>query len=109
MTTFNLVKDDTAPQIKATITREDTGAVVNMSGGTVKLKFREKNSSTILFTLTASTAGDNLQNGIAIFVFGSGDLSVSAGDYEGEIELTHSDGTVETIFELLNFLVREDF
>jgi hypothetical protein len=109
MTTFNLVKDDTAPQIKATITREDTGAVVNMSGGTVKLKFREKNSSTILFTLTASTAGDNLQNGIAIFVFGSGDLSVSPGDYEGEIELTHSDGTVETIFELLKFLVREDF
>jgi hypothetical protein len=33
----------------------------------------------------------------------------AAGSYEGEIEITHSDGKKETIFEILNFVVRSDF
>jgi hypothetical protein len=41
--------------------------------------------------------------------WGANDLSQSAGDYEGEIEITFSDGTKETIYDLLKFKIRDDF
>jgi hypothetical protein len=106
---YKLVSSDTAPQIKATITRDDDDAVVDMSGATVLLKFRAKNTSTVLFTLTSLDNGTDLENGIAIFVFNTGDLDISGGMYEGEIEITYSTGVKETIYEILEFNVRNDF
>jgi hypothetical protein len=32
-----------------------------------------------------------------------------AGDYEGEIQITFSDGTIQTVYDLLKFKLREDF
>jgi hypothetical protein len=109
MSTINLVQGDTGPQIKTTITREDTGEVIDMSGGTVRLKVRKRGAATLAFTLTALDVGTNLQEGVAIFAFGSGDLDIDPGHYEGEIEITLSDSTVETVYETLEFFVREDF
>jgi len=109
MSTINLVQGDTGPQIKVTVTREDTGAVVDMSGGTVRLKVRKRGASALSFTLTALDTGTNLENGIALFVFNTGDLDVDPGNYQGEIEITFEDATVETIYETLDFFVREDF
>tara|TARA_R110000824_G_scaffold362118_1_gene550056 strand:+ start:394 stop:720 length:327 start_codon:yes stop_codon:yes gene_type:complete len=106
---YKLVSSDTAPQIKATITREDDGSVVNMSGATVVLKFRAQYSTTILFELTSSSAGSSLQNGIAIFTFNAGNLDIATGMYEGEIEITYSNGVKETLYEILEFHVRADF
>ena len=106
---YPLVKNDTAPQIKATITRDDTGNVVDMTGATVRLKFRKRATTNVLFTLTANTDVNNLSNGIAIFTFGAGNLDVDEGYYEGEIEITYSNSTVETIYEVLDFHVRGDF
>lgn len=109
MSTINLVQGDTGPQIKVTVTREDTGEVINMAGGSCVLKVRKRGGNSVLFTLTAIDAGTNLEDGIAIFIFGTGDLDIDPGNYEGEIEITLSDGTVETIYETLSFFVREDF
>lgn len=109
MSTINLVQGDTGPQIKVTVTREDTGAVVDMSGATVRLKVRKRGASALSFTLTSTDIGDNLLNGIAIFAFNEGDLDVDPGNYQGEIEITFDDSTVETIYETLDFFVREDF
>ena len=109
MSTINLVQGDTGPQIKVTITREDTGEVVDMSGGTVRLKVRKRGASTLSFTLTATDVGQNLQEGIAIFAFSEGDLDIDPGNYQGEIEITFSDSSIETIYETLDFFVREDF
>lgn len=109
MSTINLVQGDTGPQIKVTVTREDTGAVVDMSGGTVRLKVRKRGSATLAFTLIANDVGDNLSEGIAIFAFSEGDLDIDPGNYQGEIEITFSDSTIETIYETLDFFVREDF
>ena len=106
---YPLVKNDTAPQIKATITRDDTGNVVDMTGATVRLKFRKRATTTVLFTLTANTDVNNLSNVIAIFTFCAGNLDVDEGYYEGEIEITYSNSTVETIYEVLDFHVRGDF
>ena len=102
-----LVKDDTSPQVQVTVTREDTGAAVNLASATTRLKFRAAETTTVWATLTGA-AGD-LAIGIVVFTFGSGDLNVAAGAYEGEIEVTFADGSVETVFEVINFTVRADF
>jgi hypothetical protein len=110
---FNLVAQDTAPQVKATITREDDGAAVDLTaGGTavVKLKFRKKGTTSILFTLTGlNTPSTNYAKGIVLFNFGGNDLKIAAGFYEGEIEITYANSSVETIYELVNFQLRADF
>jgi Ethanolamine utilization protein EutJ (predicted chaperonin) len=110
MQTYTLVQGDTAPQIAATITRADNGAVVDMSGGVVRLKFRKKGTTTLLFTMTAADAGTNFANGLAIFAFSTGDLATLSEDfYEGEIEIEYDTGKKETVYEVLDFYVREDF
>lgn len=106
---YKLVSSDTAPQIKAIITREDDDSVVDMEGSTVRMKFRAKNTTIILFTLLAADVGENLANGIAIFIFNTGNLDIESGLYEGEIEITYPGGATETIYELLEFDVRADF
>lgn len=106
---YYLVQGDTGPQIKVTVTRDETGEVVDMSGATVYLKLKKKNSSTVLLTLTATDVGTNLEEGVAIFVFADGDLDIDPGSYEGEIEINFSDGSVESIYELIEFFIREDF
>lgn len=106
---YYLVQGDTGPQIKVTVTRDETGDVVDMSGGTVRLKIRKKNVPAVILTLTATDVDTNLEEGIAIFVFGDGDLDIDPGNYEGEVEITFDNSTVETIYELIEFFVREDF
>jgi len=36
-------------------------------------------------------------------------LAGEAGDYEGEIQITFADTTVQTVYDLLKFKLREDF
>ena len=107
MANILLVKDDTSPQVQVTITREDTGQAVNLAAATTRMKFRAAETTQVLTTLTGG-AGD-LANGVVVFTFASGDLNVAAGEYEGEIEVTFSDSSVETIFEIIVFTVRADF
>jgi hypothetical protein len=45
-----------------------------------------------------------------VFSFSDTDLvGLSAGYYEGEIEITYSTGLKETIFEVQNYQLRGDF
>lgn len=110
MTTIYLVQGDTGPQIKINVTREDTGDAVNVAGGSASLKVRRKGTDTIAFTLSAADVGDNLQEGTLIFQPSGGEINtISAGSYEGEVELTFSDATVETVYESVDIVIREDF
>ncbi len=110
MTTIYLVQGDTGPQIKIQVTRDSTGAAVDVSGGTARLKVRKKGTETILFTLTASDIGDNLENGVLYFSLDGGQIStITPGTYEAELELTFSDDTIETVYEKVDIVVREDF
>jgi len=109
MRIYQLVQGDQAPQIQAVLTRDDDGSVINFANGTCALKFRAKDTPTVLFTLAAADVGDNFQDGIAIFSFSGTQLDIDAGYYEGEIEITYSSGTIETVFSVLNFYLRADF
>ena len=112
MATMLLVQGDTRTQIKTTITRAYDGSVVNLNtASSVLLKFRKTYTTTTLFTLSSIEAGaGDYEEGVATFVFATGNLDIDAGDYEGEIEAVYaSDGTKETVFEVISFIVREDF
>tara|TARA_R110000796_G_scaffold31493_2_gene83458 strand:- start:80 stop:403 length:324 start_codon:yes stop_codon:yes gene_type:complete len=106
---YQLVKGDQAPQIQATLTRDDSGDVVAFSGGSCSLKFRAKGTKTVLFTLVAADVGNNFQNGIAIFGFAGDQLEINSGYYEGEIKITYSTGIIETVSKVLDFELRDDF
>jgi hypothetical protein len=107
--TYQLVQGDQAPQIKATLKRQDDDSVIDFSGGSCALKFRAKGTTTTLFTLAAADVGDNFQEGTAIFSFSGTQLDIDEGYYEGEIEVTYSSGTKETVYKVLDFYVRADF
>jgi hypothetical protein len=110
VTTIYLVQGDTGPQIYITVTREDTGAAIDVSGGSARLKVRKKGTDTLSFTLTAADIGSNLEEGKLYFSLDGGQLAtISAGNYEGELELTLADATVETVYEQVDIVIREDF
>lgn len=110
MSIIYLVQGDTGPQVKITVTRESTGSAIDVSGGSAALKVRKKGSETVVFTLAASTVENDLAQGILIFVPNSSELAtIAAGNYEAEVEITLSDGTVETIYETIPVVIREDF
>jgi hypothetical protein len=110
VSTIYLVQGDTGPQIFITVTREDTGLPINVADGSAKLKVRKKGSSTLAFTLTAANIGASLEEGKLYFSLDGGQLAtIEAGNYEGEVELTLADSTVETVFEQVDIVIREDF
>lgn len=107
---FQIVKNDTAPQVQATITKSYDGSVVDLTGASVRLKFRKKGSTTTLFTLTGfNVPTTNFAKGIVLFLFGTSNLDIESGYYEGEVEITYDNGTVDTVYEILNFKLRADF
>ena len=104
-----LVQGDTAPQIKATLTRSDTGTAEDLTGTTIKMHFRKAMTTTLLFSITGTHTGVDATAGEVVFNFTSGQLDLDAGHYEGEIEVVFDSGTRETVYEILNFVLREDF
>jgi hypothetical protein len=108
MAVINLVSNDTAPQLRLTLTDSLTGAALNLSGATVTLHFRAVNTTTLLFSRNANVLSP-ASAGIAVVAWGPTDLDVPAGDYEGEVEVVLGSGLRETIFDPLQFTVREEF
>ena len=125
---IKLVQGDTRPQIKCVITDDSTGAIVDISGAAVLLKFRAVGSSVILFTRPgALLAGIEDSSGVAsqygtgqayalagsggrvAFQFVTGNLDIEPGMYEGELEVTFGDGSIQTIYAPLKFSVRKQF
>lgn len=122
---IKLVQGDTRPQLVLSLTDDTTGAAIDVSSATVRMRFRALGSTTILATLTASKIpGVILEDGTINFnapynVSGAGGrcvinwdstaLSQDAGDYEGEIEITFADTTVQTVYDTIKFKLRSQF
>lgn len=105
---IKLVQGDVdRPQIRATITDENTGDIIDISGSTVVLKFRKVGDTeltdTIDGTVTDGAAGQ------VVFAMTETSLAGDAGDYEGEIEITFDGTGVQTVYDLLKFRVRAQF
>lgn len=110
MDTLYLVQGDNGSQVKVTLTRDDTGNAVDLTGSTVTLKFKKKNTATVLSSIGSSvTDSDDLEAGIAVFEFTSDHLDITSGDYVGEVTIDFPGTAVETVYEELQFTVREDY
>lgn len=125
---IKLVQGDTRPQLKYVVSDELTNTVVNIAGASVLLKFRAAGSTTILFSLTGylqagiedingDVSGDGVgepyavpgSGGRVFFQFGMGNLNVTPGVYEGELEVTFQDSSIQTVYSVTKFQVRAQF
>lgn len=125
---IKLVQGDTRPQIKYVVSDETTNTIVDLTGATVLLKFRAAGSPTVLFTLTGylqsgieDANGEVTAQGIGeqyavpgsggrvAFQFGPGNLNIDPGVYEGELEVTFSDSSIQTVYSVTKFQVRAQF
>lgn len=110
MSTLYLVQGDDAPQIQVTLTRDQTGDIIDLTDKTAVFKFRKKGTETLIATLDDVANPTNNAAGIAIFKWGTTDLDIPSGLYEGEIEITDDlTSRKETVYEKVEFQVREDF
>lgn len=104
---IKLVQGDTRPQVKVTLTDDTTGDPIDLGLGTVRMRFRAAGDATVLATIVGTITSS--VGGTVVFSWPEGVLDVDAGDYEGEIEVTFADTTVQTVFDTLKFKLREQF
>ena len=121
---IKLVQGDTRPSLLVDLRDSITGAVISVAGAVPSLKLRmtgDTINKAVLtgVTLPGYTNEDGTINLAAPYtVSGSGGRCMftwsalaldTAGEMVGEVDATFSDGTVQTVFELLKFKVREQF
>jgi len=106
---IKLVQGDTKPTLVCTLSDETTGDAINITGATVLLKFRQVGSTTLTATITGVVT--NGAAGIVAFYWTSQPTALDGppGEYEGEIEITFSDGSIQTVYDLLKFKLRSEF
>ena len=118
--TLNYVVGDMLPALDLTLRDRNTAASgtsldpensatwapIDITDATVRLRLRELGGTAIAdprtFSVTNGAAGTCTTN------FSATTFS-AAGTYEGEIEITHSDNSVQTVYDLIKFKVRDDF
>lgn len=123
MSTIKIVRGDTRPTIIASLTDKATGLPVDLTGATVKMYLRQVGQTTLKDTLTGTLllgkreddgsidtdppyniagAGGRVQFQPGATTFNT------AGRFEGEFEVTFSDGGISTTYDKQKFLVRDD-
>lgn len=119
--TIYLVQGDSLPEIRLTLRDSNTAAAgltldeddettwapLDLASATVLVKMRELGGTTLLHTIACGIVGDG-STGEVIFQFNNDEL-VTAGMFEGEIEVTYQGGSIQTVYDKLKFSVREQF
>lgn len=106
--TIKIVQNDNLPEVTLTLTDRQTGNPIDLSASTttIVVKFRAADSTATPTILTCSKV--DAVNGVIRFGFPGPTLDVPAGQYQGEIEMSFN-GQILTVFDLLQFTLREDF
>lgn len=106
---IKLVQGDTRPSIICTLTDSTTGQAIGLTNATVRLYFKQVGADTLTATVVGSII-DPTNGKVAFFPSTAPQmLQGEAGEYQGEIEITFDDGTIQTVYDVLKFKVREDF
>lgn len=110
MDIIQIVKGDTGPSLRTSLTRQDTGAAFDVAGHQVQLHIRKKGTTVVISSIAASSgsslpAGD-LSFPLETFLTSS---ECEEGFYEAEVELTLPDSKIMSTFEIINLKVRNDF
>lgn len=121
---IKLVQGDTRPQLVLSLTDPTTGEPINITGATVRMRFRQIGSASVKEVLVGATLPGLVMPDGSVSLdapydqFGAGGRAAidwtptaldTAGEFEGEIEVTFADGTAQTVFDTLRFKVREEF
>lgn len=104
--TYYLVQGDTGTQIKVALARHESSEVIDLNTATAVLKVRKEKASTNAFEVTG--VKDDVRDNEAIFSLGTNMIDIPPGRYNGEVEVTFDDTSIETIYELLPLYIRED-
>ncbi len=120
---IRLVQGDTRPTVIANL-RDADGDPVDLVGSTVRLRFRAAGATSLTDTIVGTlAAGFERDDGTVTtaspydvagfggrveFAWGAETLA-EPGYYEGEIEITFGDDTVQTVFDVVKFKVRSQF
>lgn len=122
---LKLVQGDTRPPLIVTISDVDGPIDLSDGGITLRFKFRAEGDTVLLATFVGSKLPGLVQDDSTIsttapydipgkggrcefdWVFAPAALEGPAGNYEGEIEITFQDGSVQTVYDLLKFKMRE--
>lgn len=105
MLTVPYVQGDRKPNLRVTLRDEVTDSVIDVSNNTVRLHVRRTGTTTTPSTITA-TFPNGGTDGLVDFAWPAG-IFTDAGEYEGEIELEHAGGLLQTVVEKFAFPVRE--
>lgn len=119
--TIYLVQGDTLPEIQLQLKDSNTAATnavldpddnttwapIDISDAVVRIKMRALGSTTVSSTIQCIRVAP-YTNGNVTFTFDNSELA-TAGVFEGEIEITYTNGTVQTVYDKLKFSVREQF
>jgi len=122
---IKLVQGDTRPQLVLSLTDDKTGGSIDVSTATVRLRFREAETTDVLATLVADKIPGKVntdgsidftgpyaqsgKGGRCVFNWTAEALDQQPGNYEGEIEITFEDTTIQTVYDVLKFKLREQF
>lgn len=123
---IKLVAGDSRPQLIFSITDQDTGVPMNFSESetVVRVKLREAGATDIKATMTCgkligvvntdgtvdySAPYNTPGSGGRVYMDWEPGALNTAGEYEAEIEIQFPDGTIQTVYDLLKFRVREQF
>jgi BppU N-terminal domain len=96
----DLVAGDSGSKLVVTCKDKDSKAAINLTGATVRVKFRVNDGSLITQVMAIS----NPTGGVAEYLFLSSELP--AGTIKGEVEITDSNNRVLTQVEPFSLYVR---
>ncbi len=101
MSSYQFVAGDTGSKLKVTCKNDSDSTVINLTGATVKLKWRGSGGTLQTKTMTILTPATN---GQAEYQFLTGELF--AGTMDFEVEITDSGGKVIRCLDLISEKVR---
>ena len=107
---IRLVQGDAKPVVIISLTDDVSGGPLDISSAatTVRVRFRKSGTTTLLSTINCTKVTDGT-DGRVQFDFAGGVLdNVDPGQYEGEIVVDTSGAGTQTVYELLQFRVREN-
>jgi len=109
MNIISLVAGDTLANLQVNLVRQDTGAAFPLpigATGAVHLYIRRKGTTGVSIDVPYDVNLSTIETGYLVFQLGTWVNTALEGYYEGEIELTFGDGTIQTVFEQISFRVR---
>ena len=124
MAVIKLVQGDTKPVLLVDVKDANTGGPIDISTATTRLKIRMTSDTAIKDTivgtplpgLTAADGTVSTADPYDVAGFGgrvgfswSADSLDTAGDMLGEVEVTFDDDSIQSVYEVLKFKVREQF